>query len=92
MNVLSEDQEALCRDFAVSGKDKGDKFSGVGWKPGPAGAPVLEGALAWIGCRMLRSHDASDHLLVIAEVTDTGVDNTGRPLLFYRGGFGRFES
>jgi 3-hydroxy-9,10-secoandrosta-1,3,5(10)-triene-9,17-dione monooxygenase reductase component len=92
INVMSERQEALCRDFAVSGADKGDKFSGVGWNPGPGGAPVLEGALAWVGCRLLRSHDAGDHELVIAEVTDTWVDPSGRPLLFYRGGFGRFES
>jgi 3-hydroxy-9,10-secoandrosta-1,3,5(10)-triene-9,17-dione monooxygenase reductase component len=91
VNLLSETQEALCRDFAVSGAEKGDKFAGVGWKPGPAGAPVLEGALAWIGCRVLRSHDAGDHELVIAEVTDTFVDPSGHPLLFYRGGFGRFE-
>ena len=37
-NVLSEDQEALCRDFAISGADKADKFSGVGWSPGPGGS------------------------------------------------------
>ncbi len=42
VNVLSEDQEALCRDFAISGAERSDKFSGVGWSPGPAGAPLLE--------------------------------------------------
>jgi 3-hydroxy-9,10-secoandrosta-1,3,5(10)-triene-9,17-dione monooxygenase reductase component len=91
VNVLSETQEALCRDFAISGADKEDKFEGVGWKRGPGGAPVLDGVLAWIGCHVLRSHDAGDHELVIAEVTDTYVDPQGQPLLFYRGGFGRFE-
>lgn len=91
VNILSDTQEALCRDFAVSGADKGDKFAGVGWKPGPAGAPALDGVLAWIGCRVLRSHDAGDHELVVAEVTDTFVDPQAQPLLFYRGGFGRFE-
>jgi flavin reductase (DIM6/NTAB) family NADH-FMN oxidoreductase RutF len=92
VNVMSEGQEALARDFAVSGAEKADKFSGVGWKPGPAGAPILEGTLGWIGCELLHSHDAGDHDLIIAAVTDTWVDPTGRPLLFYRGGFGRFES
>ena len=36
VNVLSEDQQALARVFAVSGADK---FSGVGWSKGPHGAP-----------------------------------------------------
>jgi 3-hydroxy-9,10-secoandrosta-1,3,5(10)-triene-9,17-dione monooxygenase reductase component len=92
VNILSESQEALARDFAISGSQKGDKFSGVGWKAGPGGAPVIDGSLAWLGCSILRSHDAGDHELVIAEVTDTWVDSSGHPLLFYRGGFGRFES
>ena len=90
-NVMSEDQEALCRDFAVSGADTVDKFSGVGWSPGPGGAPVLEGALAWVVCRIAQVHEAGDHELVVGEVLDLGVDHGGRPLIFYRGGFGRFE-
>lgn len=91
VNILSEDQEALCRDFAVSGADKGDKFRGVGWKPGPFGAPVLDGSLATVGCRIVTVHEGGDHDIVVGEVVDTWVDSTNRPLLFYRGGFGRFE-
>jgi len=87
VNILAEDQEALCRDFAVSG---GDKFRGIGWRVGVTGAPVLEGALAWVECEFVRSHDAGDHELVIGRVVDLGVV-PGRPLLYYRGGFGRFE-
>jgi flavin reductase (DIM6/NTAB) family NADH-FMN oxidoreductase RutF len=93
VNVLSEEQEALCRDFAVSGAEKSDKFSGVGWKPGPSGAPLLDGALAWVACTIDNSYEAGDHELVIGAVIETWVDRGGRrPLIFYRGGFGRFES
>jgi 3-hydroxy-9,10-secoandrosta-1,3,5(10)-triene-9,17-dione monooxygenase reductase component len=87
VNILAENQEALCRDFAVSG---GDKFKGIGWRPGASGAPVLDGALAWVECAFVRAHDAGDHELVIGRVVDLGV-GAGRPLLYYRGGFGRFE-
>ena len=87
VNILAEGQEALCRDFAVSG---GDKFAGVGWQPAGNGAPLLQGTLAWVECSFVRSHDAGDHELVIGLVQDMGV-RPGRPLLFYRGGFGRFE-
>src|SRR5438270_13507717 len=45
-NILSADQEGLCRRFATSGVDK---FSGVDWHPGPAtGSPPLNGSLAWV--------------------------------------------
>ena len=87
VNILAEDQEAICRDFAVSG---GDKFTGVGWHRGASGAPVLGGALAWVECRFVRAHDAGDHELVIGRVLDLGVV-AGRPLVYFRGGFGRFE-
>jgi 3-hydroxy-9,10-secoandrosta-1,3,5(10)-triene-9,17-dione monooxygenase reductase component len=88
VNILAEDQEALCRDFAVSG---GDKFAGVGWRIGANGAPLLDGVLAWLECDLVITHDAGDHELVIGRVQDMGVTR-GRPLVYYRGGFGRFEA
>jgi flavin reductase (DIM6/NTAB) family NADH-FMN oxidoreductase RutF len=88
VNVLGEHQEALCRSFAVSG---GDKFRGVAWHPGGNGSPVLEGALAWIECALEVIHDAGDHELVTGRVQAMGL-GSGRPLLFYRGGFGGFSS
>jgi flavin reductase (DIM6/NTAB) family NADH-FMN oxidoreductase RutF len=86
VNILSEGQEALSRDFAVSGSDK---FTGVGWRPAGNGAPLLDGVLAWVECEHVQSHDAGDHELVVGRVQDMGV-NRGRPLVFYRGGFGGF--
>jgi 3-hydroxy-9,10-secoandrosta-1,3,5(10)-triene-9,17-dione monooxygenase reductase component len=87
VNILADDQEALSRDFAVSG---GDKFTGVGWRPARNGAPVLDGVLAWVECDFELAHDAGDHELVLGRVRDMGV-NRGQPLLYYRSGFGRFE-
>ena len=89
-NVLSEDQEALARVFATRGADK---FRGVGWTSSPGTrSPLLDGALAWVDCRIEAEHDGGDHLLVLARVVDLGVGEGGRrPLLFYRGGYGRFE-
>ncbi len=85
VNVLAEDQEALCRTFALSG---GDKFAGVAWRLGDAGTPVLDGTLAWVECRLEAVHDAGDHELVTGRVQRLGV-GTGEPLLFYRGRYRR---
>jgi flavin reductase (DIM6/NTAB) family NADH-FMN oxidoreductase RutF len=90
VNLLAEDQEALCRTFAVSG---GDKFAGVGFRPAAGtGSPVLADALAWIDCRIETEHDAGDHIITVGRVLDLEVTREAKPLLFYRGGFGRFEA
>lgn len=87
-NILSEDQEALCRTFASSG---GDKFAGVGWSPSPVtGSPILAGVLAWVDCTIENELDGGDHIIVVGCVRDLDVSEEGAPLLFYRGGFGRF--
>jgi 3-hydroxy-9,10-secoandrosta-1,3,5(10)-triene-9,17-dione monooxygenase reductase component len=87
-NILTADQEPLARAFANTGTDK---FAGVGWSPAPTGMPRLHGALAWIDCVIEATHEAGDHYLVVARVV--GLESgPGRPLLFYRGGFGGFEA
>ncbi len=84
VNVLADHQQDLCRRFAISGADK---FAGVPWHPAAVGgAPVIEGCLAWVSCRLELVHDAGDHELVIGRVLDLGRGD-GRPLLFYRGEF-----
>lgn len=88
VNVLRSDQEALCRTFA--GK-AADKFAGVGWHPAPSESPILDGVLAWLDCTVEATHEAGDHLMVVGRVHDLDVGHEGTPLVFYRGGYGRFE-
>jgi len=89
-NILAHDQEALCRRFATRGVDK---FQGIGWRPSHAtGSPVLDGVLAWVDARIEAVHQAGDHLIVVGRVVDLDVNREASPLLFYRGGYGRFEA
>ncbi|MCL6296785.1 flavin reductase family protein [Streptomyces kronopolitis] len=92
VNILGADQGALCRGFAVRG---GDKFAGVSHGPAPAtGSPRLAEVPAWIDCTVQAVHTGGDHLIVVGRVEALGTDpaaaRTG-PLLFHRGGFGRFR-
>lgn len=81
VNIMADHQEELCRGFSVSG---GDKFNGVDWHPAPVtGAPIIEGGLAWVDCRVELVHDAGDHELIIGRVLDLGTEE-GSPLLFFR--------
>jgi 3-hydroxy-9,10-secoandrosta-1,3,5(10)-triene-9,17-dione monooxygenase reductase component len=89
VNVLTDQQEAICRVFAQPGVAT-DKFLGIGWSPGPTGSPRLDDVLAWVDCRVDAVHDGGDHLLVVGAVAGLGTGG-GEPLLFYRGGFGAFR-
>jgi 3-hydroxy-9,10-secoandrosta-1,3,5(10)-triene-9,17-dione monooxygenase reductase component len=88
-NVLTEDQEDISRVFATSGADK---FRGVGWRAAESGSPILQDVLAWVDCRIEASHDGGDHFIVVARVIDLWASSHGRPLLAYRGGYGRFDA
>jgi flavin reductase (DIM6/NTAB) family NADH-FMN oxidoreductase RutF len=87
VNILAEDQEELCRRFASKEEDK---FAGLGWSAAGSGSPVLDGVLAWIDCDIESVIEAGDHYGVIGRVRDLSVGHDGSPLVFFRGGYGRF--
>jgi 3-hydroxy-9,10-secoandrosta-1,3,5(10)-triene-9,17-dione monooxygenase reductase component len=84
VNVLGAHQQELSQRF---GSRDPDKFAGVPWSCSPAGAPVLDGVLAWIDATIETVHDGGDHVVVHGRVTDLGCAVGERPLLFYRGGY-----
>lgn len=82
VNVLASHQEPLSQAFARSGADK---FAGVPWSHGTTGAPRLDGAVAWIECRIESASVVGDHHVVIGRILDID-DEVGRdPLLYFRG-------
>jgi flavin reductase (DIM6/NTAB) family NADH-FMN oxidoreductase RutF len=87
VNILAEDQEDVCRVFASKAPDK---FAEIGWKHSGNGNPVIDGVLAYIDCTLGEVVTSGDHMVVIGEVTDLDVRHEGGPLLFFRGGYGRF--
>ena len=88
-NILDDDGEEVCRLFAQKGADR---FAHIAYTPGRTGAPILEDALAYVDCETLVEHDAGDHVIVVGRVVELGHQHGGKPLLFYRGGYGRYES
>jgi flavin reductase (DIM6/NTAB) family NADH-FMN oxidoreductase RutF/DNA-binding IclR family transcriptional regulator len=88
VNVLSADQEDVCRSFARPG----DKFGGIDWTADNNQAPHLDGAVAWIDCSVESVSDAGDHYVVLGRVHDLQLANDLLPLVFFQGGYGRFAS
>ena len=89
VNLLSHDQLELSNGFAAKGADK---FAGVSWRPSVTGAPLLDGVLGWVDCRVYAVHEAGDHYVVIGRVMDLGVEEAPHPLLFYRGKYARTDA
>lgn len=89
VNVLAGDQESVCRSFAAKGSDK---YAGISWRPAGSGAPMIDGAVAWIDCDIDTIHDAGDHFIVVGRVRELKAETDRRPLLFFQGGYGRFSS
>jgi 3-hydroxy-9,10-secoandrosta-1,3,5(10)-triene-9,17-dione monooxygenase reductase component len=87
-NILAEDGEQVCRLFAEKGADR---FAHIAYTAGRTGAPILEASIAFVDCETIAEHDAGDHLIVVGRVVELGYAPAGKPLLFYRGGYGRFE-
>ena len=90
VNILAEEQEEIARVFADTGDDK---FAGIGWRPSVVTrAPVINDLLAWIDCQIEAIHEAGDHWIVVGRVLDLEIGHEGGPLVFFRGGFGRYSS
>ena len=86
VSILASDQEPLSRRFAAHG----ERFDGVGFTRGENGMALIDGALAFMECRIVARHRSGDHTIVIGEVEAASVADQ-RPLLYYRGGYAQLE-
>lgn len=83
IHVLSDQQQALSDRFAQAGSDR---FAGLPWRPGRAGLPLLDGALARFECRVAHRYPGGDHLILVGEVLDVE-RAAGAPLVFQASGY-----
>jgi len=89
VSMLSARQEHVARHFADHSRPRGaDEFGAFEWSPGPStGAPILDGAIAWVECALATSHEGGDHEIFIGSVLSSGFGPTDDALLFFSGGF-----
>jgi len=84
VNVLSSRQQAISEYYARPKEThKHPESAGAHFDRTTHGTPVLEGALAYLECRLHSAKSAGDHTIFIAEVEQVEVRD-GEPLLYYR--------
>jgi flavin reductase (DIM6/NTAB) family NADH-FMN oxidoreductase RutF len=88
VNVLAAEQEAIARRF--SAPDDEQRFQGLGYSRGATGAAVLDDVLAYLECRLVQATEGGDHT-IFAGAVEVAKSRSGRPLLYYRGGYAQLE-
>ena len=85
INVLCEDQMAISEYYARPERshEHAEAEAGARFDRTRHGTPMLDGALAFLECRLESVQEAGDHSIFIAEVEDVVV-REGDPLLFFR--------
>jgi flavin reductase (DIM6/NTAB) family NADH-FMN oxidoreductase RutF len=86
VNVLGASQQALAVRFATPSEDR---FAGIEWTRGLGNAPILKDSVANFQCRAADRYYGGDHVIFLGAV-EAYAYNRDEPLLFARGGYGRF--
>jgi flavin reductase (DIM6/NTAB) family NADH-FMN oxidoreductase RutF len=84
INILSADQQELAKQFSTKGIDR---FDGVSYQLGLAGAPLIDGAAATFECFNRSRYEEGDHVIFVGEVEHCAHRTGASPLLFHGGKF-----
>ncbi len=79
ISILSEQQRDISDHFA------GFKDTFEGQINAVHGCPIVDEALSWFTVKVKNAIEAGDHHMILCEVTDLGIADGGRPLIYYSG-------
>ena len=82
VNILAAEQDGLAQHFA-RGVPPIALWHGIETREGELGAPLLEGALGWIECRLASEHPTGDHTFFVGDVVSAS-HGPGQEALVHR--------
>jgi len=86
VSLLAADQDWLAEHFARGVPPIG-MWKGIAATDGVLGAPLLDGALGWLECRVAEEIAAGTHTFFVGEVVSATEGDEGVPLLRLGGSF-----
>ncbi|WP_091290363.1 flavin reductase family protein [Amycolatopsis xylanica] len=93
VTILGSGQRELSKYFADWRRPGGlAQFDDVDCTFGKhTGAPLLNGALAWLECRLAHAYEGGDHTIFVGEVLSASRGTAQDALVFYGGGYHDIE-
>ena len=88
INILSDEQQAIAENYA---KPPEQRNTDVEFAFTERGSAKIDNCLAYMDCHVTQELEAGDHTIFIGEVDEIQVSDSGQPLIFYEGGFGRLS-
>ncbi len=86
LSLLAEGQDRLAQHFA-RGVPPIALWHGIAGREGAGGAPLLDGALGWLECRLVAEHEAGDHTFFVGEVLSAELGPPAPPLVHVESGY-----
>lgn len=90
VNILGTAQQSLSECFASRSRLRHDAFCDAASHTVTTGAPILDGAHAFVDCRTIAVYPGGDHSIFVGQVEALG-SGGDMPLLYYRGTYRRAE-
>lgn len=86
-SILAADQREVVSRLAGRADTR---FTRIEWQESPGGGPAVAGCVACLDAVIEAEHEAGDHLIVVAAVTELRIDDApSAPLVFFRQAFHR---
>lgn len=89
ISVLADDRADLADRFAGRAGSATDRFEGVPYAEEVTGAPILDGAAAFLDGRVERAWTYADHTVFVVRVLAAGTRQPAAPLLYADGAYRR---
>lgn len=90
-NILADDQLHLSNCFARRSQERLKGFCGATFSTAVTGAPILDGAVGYVDCRIVGVYPGGDHSIFVGHVESLGGTDKALPLLYHRGAYVQME-
>lgn len=73
LNILGKGQQSVAYAFFKPAEREGNTIGGQAFRSGSTGAPLLDGAPAYVECRLVETIEKGDHSIFVGEVVNAGL-------------------
>jgi 3-hydroxy-9,10-secoandrosta-1,3,5(10)-triene-9,17-dione monooxygenase reductase component len=87
VSILAGDQDRIAQHFARSGIPPVALWRGIALRASEQPEPLIDGAVAWLGCATRAEHWAGDHTIFVGEVEWLELGREASALVYFQGGY-----